>query len=86
MLSDESEAVYGAERSAVIGAETCSLPRLGGGQLHALACLPLLLNGPSRACLKAMLCCVSRLDKITYRTVGCRSRVNRALPTQWLAN
>jgi hypothetical protein len=56
------------------------------GQLAALACLPPVPNGPSRAHLKTMLYCVSRLDKITYSAVGCRSLVNRALSTQWLAN
>lgn len=32
MLSDESEAADGAQRSTVIGAESCNIPRLGGGQ------------------------------------------------------
>jgi hypothetical protein len=32
VLSDESEAADGAQRSAVIGTETCNIPRLGGGR------------------------------------------------------
>jgi len=31
VLSDESEAAAGAQRSAVIGAETCNISRMGGG-------------------------------------------------------
>jgi len=90
VLSDESEAAVGAQRSDVIGAERRPVISLDWvvafGKLPALACLPPMLNGPSRAHLKVMLCCVLRLDKITYPAVDCRSRVNRALPTQWLAN
>jgi hypothetical protein len=50
-----------------------------GGQLHAPVYLPPVLTGPSGACQKAMLCCVSRLDTITHThtcglSLACESR------------